>query len=498
MRLGELCAALPDAQVPEAATQLSVRAVQSDSRVVEPGDLFVAVPGTEEDSRQHARQAVERGAIVVVSETSLEVAVPLVLVSDARLALARLAAAAVGNPADQLQLVGITGTLGKTSVLSMLAEILRAAGIATGSIGSLGIEHGASDTATSNTTPGALELQRALSEMVAAGTRVLAMEVTSHALTQGRVHGLTYDVGIFTNLTMLEHLEYHASFRAYVDAKRLFLKHLRPSAPLIFPAGDRAVSQMVRAHGGPLISCGGTPGAVVSVRRHRLGVAGTRISLSVRRALPGPDGRTIPPHAFPLELATLGRTNVNNAVLATVAALCLGAEAAAAQSALASLQPPRRRLQIIRREGPCIIDDTVGHPDSITGVFEVAERIPHRRLHVVFCIRGQRGPVINERDAEALAIWSRRVPVHRFISTSAVDTADERNTVTAGERDAFLRVITSAGLPHTHHDRLEDAIDAALDGCGHRDLLLLLGAQGMDTGAAIIANAHRSRGAAPA
>lgn len=234
MKLGELCSVLPDARLPAGAADIEVREVCDDSRRVRDGALFVAVPGERRDGRRHAADAVAAGAVAVVSDAPLDgIAVPVIVVDDPRRALAALTAESLGRPADRLLMTGITGTIGKTSVLMMLREILDEAGIATGIVGSLGIEYPGGGDATPNTTPGALTLQHAFADMVERGTRVLAMEVTSHALHQGRVHGLMYDLGIFTNLTMLEHLEYHGSFRAYADAKRRFLDHLKPDAPLV-------------------------------------------------------------------------------------------------------------------------------------------------------------------------------------------------------------------------------------------------------------------------
>jgi UDP-N-acetylmuramoyl-L-alanyl-D-glutamate--2,6-diaminopimelate ligase len=143
-------------------------------------------------------------------------------------------------------------------------------------------------------------------------------------------------------------------------------------------------------------------------------------------------------------------------------------------------------MQVVQRTGPVVIDDTVGHPDSITGIFEVVQRVRHQRLHVVFGIRGQRGPIINQRDAEALEIWFRKVPVHTLVVTSAADTADERNSVEESERAAFVTVLERAGLPHRHTDRLEDALQLVKDTAGERDLVLLLGAQGMDAAADLL------------
>jgi UDP-N-acetylmuramoyl-L-alanyl-D-glutamate--2,6-diaminopimelate ligase len=485
MRLEQLCRGLDQAALPDGAAHLDVKAVRSDSRAVEPGDLFVAVPGEEQDGGEFVRQAVARGAIAVVAQSNVEAAVPVIRVPDARIALAELAATWLGRPVDALALVGITGTMGKTSVLAMVESILDAAGIPCGVVGSLGIHYAGFKDHTPNTTPGALELQQAMAGMVEAGTQVMAMEVTSHALVQDRVYGLQYDVGVFTNLTMLEHIEYHGSFAGYAAAKLRFFDYLKPDAPLIHAAGDRAVRAAAQRHSGPRIAVGGG-GALVCVRRDAISLDGTRMTLTVRRPLPRHGAAPLQPVSFGIELAATGRTNISNAALAATTALCLGADVAAVQAALAALQPPRRRLQVLQRSGPTIIDDTVGHPDSITGVFEVVRRVRHRRLHVVFGIRGQRGAVINQHDAEALAIWSRTVPVHTLITTSAVDTADERNTVTDEERDAFLRVVQQNGLPHHHEDRLADAMDAVMSAAGEDDVVLLLGAQGMDAAAELL------------
>jgi UDP-N-acetylmuramoyl-L-alanyl-D-glutamate--2,6-diaminopimelate ligase len=483
MKLTELCSTLADATLPPGSERIAVRAVRDDSREVKPGDVFVAIPGTRDDGRDHAAQAAAAGAAAIVSDVPLDVPVPVVVVGDARRALAELAATSLGRPAARLVMTGITGTLGKTSVLMMLREILAEARIPAGTVGSLGIEHPGGGDATPNTTPGALTLQQAMADMVAAGTRVLAMEVTSHALEQGRVHGMMYDLGIFTNLAMLEHLEYHGSFAAYVEAKRAFFDHLAPTAPLVYAVGNPPLRQLVRTHPGPLIAAGGGGGAQVTVRRGSLKLAGTRVRLTVRRPLPRVHAPPLEPLSMSLQLRTPGRSGISNATLAAVGALCLGADPDAVRAAIERHEPPRRRLQLIRAADPTIIDDTVGHPDSVTGVFEVVAGVPRRRLNIAFCIRGQRGPVINALDADALAIWSRQVPIDALHLTSATDTADARNTVTAEERDAFLAVLDRAGLRYTHHERLRAAIDAVLDVSGSGDVVLLLGAQGMDAGA---------------
>src|SRR5690606_1152079 len=158
-----------------------------------------------------------RGAVAVVVERRVEGAdgVPLVVVPSARQALAELAAIWHGYPARALRMVGVTGTLGKTSVLKMLEAILRTAGRRIGTIGSLGVGLPGRDEPTGYTAPDPLLLQRSLRRIADAGCDLAAMEVTSHALDQKRVHGIEYGLGVFTNLVPLEHMDYHRSFRRY-------------------------------------------------------------------------------------------------------------------------------------------------------------------------------------------------------------------------------------------------------------------------------------------
>src|SRR5690606_20632093 len=318
--------------------------------------------------------AVARGALAVDVEAGSEVpaGTPALTAGDTRGALAQLGAAGYGRPAGRRAPAGVPGAVGKPSVLSMPAVILARAGIPAGTIGSLGIRFGDTVRATRLTTPDPLTLHGALAHMLAGGARLAAMEVTSHALVQQRVHGLRFGLGVFTNLTLLEHLEYHGSFRRYVEAKLRYFDHLERGAPLVYTAGDRLVHALVRdRRGARPVGCG--PGGTVSVRVERRAPAagGSRVILTVRRPLPRLDGGSVTPGAFTLDLPLLGRPNVANATLAAAAALCAGAEVEHIQAAVASMPPPRRRMQIVHRGRFTVLDDTVAHPDAISAVFEV-------------------------------------------------------------------------------------------------------------------------------
>jgi UDP-N-acetylmuramoyl-L-alanyl-D-glutamate--2,6-diaminopimelate ligase len=234
-------------------TELEISQIVTDSRKAEKGSLFVALPGTKKDGRQFIKQAVSQGAVAVVSEgvtISAKESEPapfgqetLITVKDAHEALFHLASHFFGRPADELHLVGITGTNGKTTTSFLVQSILKTGGRKTGLLGTihydLGEEHMPAPKAPTRryaacgavfspwhgaTTPGILDLQSLFAEMKKRGTTDVVMEVSSHSLDQRRVFGLNFDTAVFTNLTQ-DHLDYHKTMDAYFEAKKRLFHH---------------------------------------------------------------------------------------------------------------------------------------------------------------------------------------------------------------------------------------------------------------------------------
>ena len=205
---------------PEGAS-VSITAIRDDSRKVEPGNLFVAVRGRNVDGHAYVRDAVERGAAAVAVEEPVgDLAVPQLVVPRGSAALASAAAWWYGDPSRELLTIGVTGTNGKTTTSFLAAAGLAGAGFTTGLLGTIGIRIGGEFTPNRepNTTPGALDLQRMLREMRAAGEDAVVIETSSHGLAADRVGSVDYDGAIFTNLSH-EHLDFHGTFEAYRDAK---------------------------------------------------------------------------------------------------------------------------------------------------------------------------------------------------------------------------------------------------------------------------------------
>ncbi len=496
-RIGDLLRDMEMEVRPGRAAELEATSITSRSEEVRPGTLFVALPGTSADGHTFIADAARRGAAAILVERDVGGAfdVPLIRVSDARKALARLAARWYGRPAAELELVGITGTAGKTSTLCLFEAALIAAGTRVGSVGSLGINlDGRTLDRSSYTTPDPLLLHRELARLRDGGAELVAMEATSHALAQRRIHGLTFRMGIFTNLLPLEHSDYHPDFDDYVRSKTLFFEHLEPGAPLIYNRDDPVTRVLIpywRLNG---ISVGTSNRSMVHLADTVTTATGTRYSIRVSSPLPRLAGGTVGPVDLDVRLQLLGPANRMNASLAAVAALCAGAEPREVKDALARFRPPHRRLQVIYRGRFTLLDDTVGHPDSISAFFDVVARLRPRHVHLVWAVRGQRGEEINRQNGETLAIWAERLKLETLVVTRSDGTADELNRVDDEEYEAALEPLQRAGLEVREVPRLEPAVLAALERASDGDLVALLGAQGMDSGQEIALDWLAARG----
>jgi UDP-N-acetylmuramoyl-L-alanyl-D-glutamate--2,6-diaminopimelate ligase len=479
-----------------AGDDVAVTGIAFDSRRVEAGELFVALPGTRTDGMTFVDEARSRGAVALCAVQAVP-GLPTLVTDDPRAALGRLSAAWYGDPARELALVGITGTLGKTSTAQLVLAALGASGTPAAVIGSLGIQvRGSRDDAglatrlpatDGMTTPDAPTLHRAFRMLVDAGVHTVAMEVTSHALAQRRVEGLVLRAGLMTNLVPDEHLEFHGTAEHYLETKAKFFDLLADDAPIVANADDPLVREMVEAvvarrpHPVVWMTTEGREDATVCACDHVWDAASSRFTLEIRRPLPRLDGGEVAPAQTPLTLPVFGVQHVENAALAATIALIAGASPERLADAVASVAQVKRRMQVLRNNGPTVVDDTSGNPETLRAVFASVRSLPHRALRIVFGIRGMRGPEINRRLAKSLSALLARheawAPVS-LVVTASEDTADERNRVTPEEQSAFLAGL--GDLPHRFEPTLAGAVARLLDGVLPDDAVLVLGAQGMD------------------
>src|SRR6059036_2789205 len=381
--MSELLAALPEKRVIGEPPR-SVSSIASDSRRVEPGGCFVAVPGFKQDGRHFIPDAVRRGAAVVVTEGEpvAGLSVAQVLVPSVRVSLARLAGAFYGHPSRRLTLVGITGTNGKTTTSYLVEALLRARGLATGVIGMIQYVLGDETRPAGQTTPDALELQSMLALMRDRAIRGVAMEVSSHALALSRVDALAFDVAVFTNLTQ-DQLDFHGTLGEYRRAKRrlfeLLARSPKPRRTAVINGDDPSGGAMVDGLGLSVLTFGLREGTQVRAVDYASTVEGLRMTADT------PAGR------LALTSPLIGEHNVMNLLGAVATGLALGLEPAAIGRALATVGAVPGRFEQVRAGQPFLVVVDYAHtPVALERVLTTARKLTGSRLGVVFGCGGDR------------------------------------------------------------------------------------------------------------
>jgi len=359
-----------------AGGEVEITALAYDNRKVEPGTLFFCVPGFTRDGHDFAGDAVARGAAALVVQRPLGLGVPEVVVDDVRVAMARAAQVFSGDPSRRLQVVGITGTNGKTTTAYLVRAALEAGGIRTGLLGTVTSVVGGEERPTERTTPEAIELQACLAEMRQAGDRAAAIEVSSHALELKRADGIHYAASVFTNLTQ-DHLDFHPDMEAYFAAKRRLFCELEAGAAIVNvddAYGRRLAAELERV----------TTYAISSEADWRV--------THLRTGLAGSDFVLWTPHhgEVPVSLPLPGRFNVLNAVAALAVATALTVEISDAVRGLAEVRVPGRFEPVDEGQGFAVLVDYAHTPDSLENVLAAARQIATGRVIVVFGAGGDR------------------------------------------------------------------------------------------------------------
>ena len=414
-------------------SDIEVSDVRHDSRAMVPGALFAAIRGASNDGHDHAVSAVDAGAVALLVQRRLGLGVPELKVASVRESLGPVASAVHGDPSQALQLVGVTGTNGKTTTVRILCWLLQELGVSVAEIGTLtGVR----------TTPEAPELQRFLADAVGREVKAVAMEVSSHGLAQHRVDGCRFAVAAFTNLGN-EHLDYHGTIEDYFAAKRrLFSPELSDSA--IVNVDCEFGSRLADESRIPVVRVGHDLVEAVQFDRH--------VSTFRWR------NRTV-------ELQMVGEFNVANAVMAAEIAVALGHSPNTVAEALATTPGVPGRFEVIDQGQPfSVIVDYAHTHDALATVLEAARTVTENSLIVVFGAGGNR-----DRDKRPLM-----GKVARDLADRVVVTSD--NPRDEHPEDIISAIVSGMGMPPdlVEVDRRR-AIGAAFDIAGEGDLVLLAG-----------------------
>jgi UDP-N-acetylmuramoyl-L-alanyl-D-glutamate--2,6-diaminopimelate ligase len=358
-----------------------VGGVAYDSRRAAPGSVFVALKGLKADGVQFVPQAIERGAAAVVAEVPRPegLAVPWLVVRDARLALALLGAAYHGHPSRLFPVVGITGTNGKTTTAYLLASILDAAGLRSGLLGTVTYRIGDEERDASRTTPEGPDVQALLREMYERGSRACVMEVSSHALALERVDGIRFAAGVFTNLTR-DHLDFHLDMEAYFAAKRRLFELLPDEAPGVINADDPRAAALAAACRRPVTYGIARPADVRPAGPLGFALEGLAFDVETPRGVVAVRSKLV------------GRPNAYNVLAAAATAVSLDVPLDAVARGIEALPGVPGRFEVVSPPGDAVhvVVDYAHTDDALRNLLETARPLAAGRVITVFGCGGDR------------------------------------------------------------------------------------------------------------
>jgi UDP-N-acetylmuramoyl-L-alanyl-D-glutamate--2,6-diaminopimelate ligase len=452
VHLGALCRGFLD--VPPEFEALSVKGIAYDSRDVRPGDVFVAVSGLTHDGSRFAAQAVERGAVAVVAQNAMPLAVPLLVADHCRKALAQLANRFYGDVSRRLIMAGITGTNGKTTTAFFMESIFRQAGLEPGLMGTVLARWTGKEHPAFRTTPESADIHKTLRSMADDGVKAVAMEVSSHALALDRVFGMTFKAAVFTNLTQ-DHLDFHASMEAYGKAKALLFGMVAPDGIAVVNADDQHAEMMTIASSAKTVTFGlNNQSSDYVVRNLNLAGDGTRFTLSRGQV------------SIAVTTRLRGRFNAMNAAAAAVCGLELGLKSDAVLRGIENCERvPGRMDGVAGPFGFGVVVDYAHTPDALENVLVAVREFTKEKVIAVFGCGGDR-----DRTKRAVMGAVAAKLADRVIVTSDNPRSENPQTII----DEIIKGMGRFRQVEILPDR-ETAIHRALDGARPGDTVVVAG-----------------------
>ncbi|MEP6714427.1 MAG: UDP-N-acetylmuramoyl-L-alanyl-D-glutamate--2,6-diaminopimelate ligase [Terriglobia bacterium] len=393
MNLSDVLAEVPLlSELPPALAHTEIKGLDYDSRRVSPSFLFFAFPGARVDGRDFASQAVAQGAIAVVSEMAApaDFRAPWIQVPHGRQALALASGTFYGHPDRKLNLTGITGTNGKTTTSFLLDSILRTAGFVTALVGTIEYRLGPKVLPAANTTPESLDLYRLFTELDRMGGTHATMEISSHALALGRVHGIAFHTAVFTNLTR-DHLDFHKTMEAYFEAKRLLFKSPRYSAINRDDEWGRRIPEA--GSQSEILWYGLGSDAMMRARHINSGLQGLSFEITLDKV------------AFDVRSPLIGKINVYNILAACAAAMTFQIPTDVIAKGIAACTGVPGRFERVDEGQPfAVVVDYSHTDDALKNAIAVARGLKPKRVITLFGCGGDRDhtkrPIMGQVAAE--------------------------------------------------------------------------------------------------
>lgn len=433
--------------------------VQHDTRKVTENTCFVCIVGAVVDGHELVDEAVAKGATLIVAEKELSVAVPVLYVNDTQKALAQLSVLATGNPSSKLGMVGVTGTNGKTTITHVVASILDDNNRSSGIIGTMYSKIGDRQIPVANTTPDSLTTQQLLADMVADGLTHCAMEASSHALIQGRVRGIDFDVAVFTNLTQ-DHLEYHHTMEEYFLAKSLLFSQLgnaygeqEKRKLAVINIDDAYGERLIPLTAANVLTYGCQGRGDIQAQNVVVTNHGTSFDLLFLGEL------------YPVTMKMIGDFNVYNILAAFGACYGLGLAPEAIIRSIAKIEGVKGRFQLVpNHRGVTAIVDYAHTPDGLENVLKTINKFAEG---AVYCVVGCGG----DRDPSKRPVMA---DVAMTYATHPVFTSDNPRTEDPTE---IIKQMTRhlSGNKYVEIVERREAIEYALSKAEKHDVVLIAG-----------------------
>jgi UDP-N-acetylmuramoyl-L-alanyl-D-glutamate--2,6-diaminopimelate ligase len=443
---------------PDMEENPEITSIENDNRKVQQGSLFICIKGFTVDGHDFAEAAVKNGAVAILAERKLEVSVPVLVVKNTKRAMAILADTFYGQPSRSFHLIGITGTNGKTTVSHLIEKIFSDAGQNTGLIGTMYTKIGNKISEVKNTTPESLTLQKTFKKMAEEKVETTVMEVSSHALVEGRVHGSDFNVAVFTNLTQ-DHLDFHQTMVEYRHAKGLLFAqlgntfdHTNPKYAVL-NADDAASDEYIKATAAHIFTYGIDRKADIQATNIHMGAGGTTFDL-------------ISPHGIhKVQIQLVGKFSVYNVLASIAAALVSGLSLDSILSTLETIKGVAGRFELVD-EGQdfSVIVDYSHTPDSLENALSTIKQFAQKRVFVVVGCGG-------DRDRTKRPLMANIACLH---ATDAIFTSDNPRSEDPASIIKEMEAGVKGGKYISILDRKE-AIQYAVQQARSGDVILIAG-----------------------
>ncbi|WP_010282673.1 UDP-N-acetylmuramoyl-L-alanyl-D-glutamate--2,6-diaminopimelate ligase [Bacillus timonensis] len=457
MRLQELLANLHDFTEKGSADPL-ITSLEMDSREVEEGSLFFCIEGSTFDGHLFAKQAEVKGAVAIIAEKDVQVSIPVIKVKDTRRAMAVLADAFYEHPTHQLRLIGITGTNGKTSISHIIEEIFKEAGQKTGLVGTMYTKIGERMIEMKNTTPESVVLQKYFHKMVTEKVNTAVMEVSSHAIDIGRVHGCDFNVAVFSNLTQ-DHLDYHHTIEEYRRVKGLLFSSLgnrfEKDNPkfAILNNDDPASEEYARSTSATIITYGIDQSADIMASNICMTASGTEFDLITPLGL------------FKIKMNLVGLFSVYNVLAAIATCIVSGIAISTVIKAVEKVKGVPGRFEIVKEgQNFTVIVDYAHTPDSLENVLQTVKQFSKGRIIVLVGCGGDRDRSKRPIMAQIATKYA-DVPIFTSDNPRSEDPIQILKEMEAGVQGEFYVTIP---------DR-EKAIFYAISNAAENDIIIIAG-----------------------